>query len=278
MSSEHHESFLRPREHISQRQEIIAPPHFVSIFHETRSELLDAIDAHGLQPDQGGKNIGEAPPTKQANILIDSYRPDDLKQKGISRNNIYAYPFLEYGHGLVGADQRFINRDTQSLRKEFETIEKYNPAYLRTLGVDSCEEYVRKLTDPAYLQSQYPGEVVEAKVDPSTCYVGDLDYITRIMEDLRTQHPGDAVVRDTIKKYWEDIMSLDEFLKWYRKPEWAQDGDTIQDADQYRDGEPLDTASFYPLVGAPEHLPWRIHQPEILVPTPIPAEHIRLVQ
>jgi hypothetical protein len=74
------------------------------------------------------------------------------------------------------------------------------------------------------------------------------------------------------------IMSLDEFLKWYRKPKWAQDGDTIRDADQYRDGEPIDTSAFYPLVGAPEHLPWRIHQPEILVPNPIPAEHIRLVQ
>ena len=46
----------------------------------------------------------------------------------------------------------------------------------------------------------------------------------------------------------------------------------------YRGGEPLDDNGFYSLKGAPDNFPWRILQPEILIPENIPQNHIKIVK
>lgn len=265
-------------ESILERQEIIAPPNFVSVFHETKQEFLPAIDKTGLITNIETKNIGEAEAMARRNAIIDNFRSEELKVKGISRNNIYGYPFLEYGHGLIGADQRFIKRDERFLRDEFETRQKYSPDFLHKLGANTLDEYVRKMTDPEYLKSQYPGEVIELKVDPQKCYVGDLEYITRIMDDMHRGRTENDAVQQQAEEYWKNLITLEDFLKWYKKPEWAEDGNSIKDTDDYKDGEPLGASEFYPIKGAPDNFPWRIHQPEILIPENIPQDHMKLVK
>lgn len=268
----------KKRESILERQEITALQNFVSVFHETREEFLSAIDRDGLKRNIEVRNIGEAEAMARRNKIVDDFRSEELKVKGISRNNIYAYPFLEHGHGLMGADQRFIKRDEKSLRDEFESMQRYSPEFLIEQGVSTPEEYIRKATDPEYLKLQYPGEVIEAKVDPQKCYVGDLEYITRIMDDMHRGRSESEAAQQQAEEYWKSLITLEDFLRWYRKPEWTEDGNSIKDADEYKDGEPLGTSEFYPIKGAPDNFPCRIHQPEILIPEDIPQDYIRLVK
>ena len=260
-----------------ERQEIIAPPNFVSVFHETKEDSLPSIDQSGLRVDVETKNIGEHGTMQRRNALIDALRPEELKAKGLSRSNIYAYPFLEEGHGLFGADQRFIRRDERDLKDSFERSQKYSPDFLKKLGTPTVEEYIRKITDPAYLKSEYPGEVIEMKVDPDQCYVGDLYSITLIMEDMRWFTEQEAIERNG-KKYWDNLVTLKDFLTWYRKPEYAENGNDIQDAEQFKDGEDVNTMMYCLLKDAPDTLPKEIKDPEILIPKDIPQDHIKLVK
>lgn len=140
------------------------------------------------------------------------------------------------------------------------------------------DEYIGKMTGPEYLKSQYPGEVIEIKVDPQKCYVGDLEYITRIMENMHRGNSENEAAQQQAEEYWRNLITLEDFLRWYRKPEWAEDGNSIKDAEEYEDGEPLGTSEFYRIKGTPDNFPWRIYQPEILIPEDIPQEHIRLVK
>lgn len=266
------------RESILERREIIAPPNFASVFHETKSEFLPAIDKEGLRADIETKNIGSAKEMAKRNALIDQFCPENLKEKGVSRSNIYAYPFLERGNGFFGAAERFKERKEERLRAEFEDYQKYSPQSLRKMEVNTAEEYAKKMTNPEYLRAKYPGEVIELKVAPQKCYVGDLENITRIMDLTRHGWPEDEAVEWQAKIYWRDLMTLEEFIKWYKEAQWAEDGDSIRDADQFRDGEPLGAYDFYPIKGAPKNFPWRIIQPEILIPENIPQDHIRIIK
>ncbi|PIR41968.1 MAG: hypothetical protein COV30_00890, partial [Candidatus Yanofskybacteria bacterium CG10_big_fil_rev_8_21_14_0_10_37_15] len=139
---------IKKRESIFERQEIIAPPNFVSVFHETREEFLPAIDKDGLKINTEVKNIGKAEAMARKNALIDKFRPKELIIKGISRNNIYAYPFLEYGNGLRGAAERFVKINERDLRYIFQDAMKKKHLYSdflefwRKLGVNTPDEYV----------------------------------------------------------------------------------------------------------------------------------------
>ncbi len=267
------------QESILERTEIIAPENFVTVFHETKTENLQFIDRDGLTINTGNKNIGKAEVMARRNRMIDELRPETLKEQGISReSNIFAYPFLEEGHGLIGADQRFVKRDEKMLRDEFEILQKHKPDYLKELGTNTPEEFIKKRTDPEYLKSQYPGEVLEMKVDPKKCHVGDLEYITQIADHIyRGLEESEAIQRQA-KKYWGNVITLEDFLKWYRKPEWNDDGNSIRDAGKYKDGNPIMTGGYSLLEEAPDNLPLDIHQPEILIPENVPQNHIKLVK
>ena len=271
---------IEARESISERQEIKAPANYVSVFHETKEEFLPQIDQEGLKVNSAVKNIGDAETVMRRNKIFDDFRPDELKTKGISRTNIYAYPFLEYGSGLMGADSRYIKRDEQDLRNEFYFWQehKHENHFLEKLGVSTPDEYIKKVTSPEYLKAKYPGEVIEIKVDPQKCYVGDLEYFTLIMDYVR----GGAIEKEATQllaqKYWNNLITLENFLKWYRKPEFAEDGNTIKDAEQYKDGEPFTDSYFFPIKGTPDNFPYIIRQPEILIPEDIPQNHIKLVK
>jgi len=247
------------QESIQEREEIIAPENFVSIYHETKTENLPFINRDGLTINTENKNIGKAEVMARRNRMIDKLRPEALKEQGISReSNIFAYPFLEEGHGLIGADQRFIKRDEKMLRDQFETFRTYSPNYLRKLGTSTPEEFIKKMTDPEYLRREYPGEVLQIKVDPKKCYVGDVEYITRIMDDIHRGFTESQAVQLEGEIYWICMVTLEDFLKWYRKPKGAY--------------------SYTLLKDAPNNLPSEFILPEILIPENVPQNHIKLVK
>ncbi len=268
----------KKRESILERLEIEAPPDYVNVYHETKVQFLDDIDQNGLLIGSDNKNIGKDEAMVRRNDFLDNIRPQFLKDKGIGRNNIFAYPYLQYGHGLFGADRRFIKKDENTLRNEYETVEQYSPGSMKKKGFESLADYTFKNTDPDSLKMQYPGEILEMKVDPKNCYVADLEYITRIMDDIQRGWTESEALSYQGEIYWKQIISLEDFLKWYKKPEWTQDGNNIKDSEKYENGEPLDTFSFCLLKGAPENLPKAILTPEILIPQNIPQEYIKVVK
>lgn len=257
---------------IAERKEIDAPEGYVSVFHETRTEALSDIDIHGLRADSES-NMGGGP-VSYKNDCIDQDRPERFIKLGVSRSsNTYAYPFLAEGHGLYGADQRFITRERTQLDQQYEALRKYGAEVLSSMGVTAADEYAAKMQDPEYLREKYPGEVLELEVDPATCFVGDLVQVTRIFDGIDRWgfEKGDA------KGYWESLITLEDFLKWFKKPEWSEDGNSVKDAKQFRDGEQANPGEYCPVAGAPDNFLWSIMQPEILIPDNVPQEHIRVV-
>lgn len=266
---------------IFDRKEIVAPSHFVSVFHETKDISLPGIDRHGLVA-HAEKHIGGRSMVKR-NEIINSFLPRVLRDKGLSRGVIYAYPFLEHGSEGRGADRRFIKKDEKVLRSFFNDMKKYNPDYLGKLGVTTAEEYVVKLTDPEWLRSQYPGEVLEMKVDPEKCYVADVDYINQVAQNEgiareRGYSTDEGDAKKYYEAYWKNVVSLLDFLTWYRRGELDNESDGIKDADAYRDSNLYLGNRFYPIKGAPNDLPDEFVTPEILIPEDVPQEHIRVVE
>jgi hypothetical protein len=268
----------RWRESIRDRREILAPPGYISVYHETKEEFIPAIDREGLRV--GTESNFAAPGAmRRQNMIMDEIRPKELRELGISRHGLYAYPYLEEGNGLGGAAKRHVRPDRQRLTWRYESFAEYKPSYLQKLGVTTVEEYITKMTEPDYLRSTYPGEIIELKVDPKTCYVGDMEYIARITDDMRMRGlPEDEAAREQAQEYWSTLVTLEDFLTWYRKPEYEADGETIRNSHLYRDGIPYSASEYLPIKGAPEHLPLSINTPEILIPGSVPQEHIRLVK
>ncbi len=264
-------------ESIADREVIEAPPDYVSVFHETKSEFIPSIDKHGLILQEQGTNIGSK--MQRRNEIIDSQRPEQVVALGIGRSNIYAYPFLEYGHGLFGADQRFVKRDQSELETSYRGLmyTEKGRQLLQEYGINSLEDFITHRTDPEKLRNDYPGEVIEMKVDPERCYVGDLEHVTRIMEDMSRGLSEKEALSQQAEQYWLKLISLADFLRWYRKPEWSDNGEDIVNAEDYQE-EPWLATGFHLLKGAPDNLPTEITTPEILIPEDVPQAHIKLVK
>jgi len=227
------------KESILTRDKIEAPANFVSVFHETKEEFIESIDKGGLKLDTETKNIGDSDEMVLRNRLIDKYRPKKLQQFGVSRQNIYAYPYLEHGHGLGGAANKFAK-------------------------------------DHRRFQREQPGEILELKVDPAKCYIGRMEYITNIHADIaQGLLPEEEAIEFWAKEYWDQIITLQDFLKWYKKPEFDEEGEPINPQD-YK-VEPVRDI-FYLLKDAPEELAQQIEIPEILIPEDIPQKHIKVVK
>jgi hypothetical protein len=211
---------VSPQESILKRREIIAPPGFVSVFHETSDESIQEIDRKGLMINTEIKSEDKSMAMKLSEI-IDKFRPDALKSFGISRNNIYAHP--------VSDDDKVIGN----------------------------------------------GKLLELKVDPRKCYVGDMNIITDIAFNFRKTDK----VRTLSKEYWDNLITLDIFLRWYKKAETAEGSETIKNPEEFKDDEPTFTEGrFYLLKNGSDDYPSYIDNPEVLIPQNIPQQHIRVVE
>ncbi len=215
---------------IVKRETIEAPPEFATVFHESLTSRLKQINDKGLIPGKEA-NIMSNDPMQRKNKIIDDVRPPQIVEKGISRSNLYGYLSLEEGHGLLGATERFAARNS---------------------GRDKDE-----------LRREYPGEVLELKVDPANVYVADMGIINDIQDVMdRSGLPLERVAAVEGEDYWKNLLTLKDFLDWFQKEPGGYD---------------WQPAAFIRQEGAPDSLPERVRLPEVLIPNPVPSEHIKVL-
>lgn len=88
-------SFAENKESILERKEFSeVPENFVSVYHQVFDKSIPTIDNEGLKPlsDQKLEDIRGGEERIHQDQIIDSIRPEFLKEAGISRFNIFAYP------------------------------------------------------------------------------------------------------------------------------------------------------------------------------------------
>lgn len=102
---------------------------------------------------------------------------------------------------------------------------------------------------------------LEVKVDPTECFVGDADFIVAMMPTIGVQRYGMEKYRGSFRRYWESIISLADFLKWYRRV------------------ETFAGSQWFPRHAAPPKQPGMYFAPEVLVMTPVVSRaHVRIVR
>ena len=223
---------------------------FVSVFHETKTNNIDSIMKDGLLTNNKEKNIGDK--VKEINRLIDEYRTSQAIAHNLSREkNIFAYPYLEEGHTLGGAEVRFKPFNLERISDDFETLNKFSPEYLQIKNIKNKTDYVKFVADLKQNKEIYPGEILELQVDPNKCFVADLMLYNQI-----AMHPFDKTWMEKLsKRYWENIVSIADFKKYYKKI----------DIDYQKAEE------------APDNYPETIKYPEILIPEQIKPKYIKVL-
>jgi hypothetical protein len=245
---------------IMNRLEIDAPPGYVSVYHETTTETLQSINTNGLTASLENRNLGSSSEVQALNELIDRDRPDRFIALGVSRvHNIFAYYSLESGFSLGFAARRYVRQPQVMLKQTYQALAEHDSNALATMNVQSFEEYERTIRDPLYLKKEYPGEVLELKVDPLHTFVADLGLYTDIAYDVKVQgrkyETGDAT------NYWGSVVTLDDFRKWYSRPLEASDN----------------RSPYLKKQNAPSGLPDQITSPEILIPSVVLPTYIRVL-
>ena len=257
------------------RPEIEAPPHYVSVFHGTSEEALDGIKQAGLvahHPEKAYKEV------EAINAVIDRDRPEKFVQLGLSRQySIYAYPDLDIGFKLPDpAFDRLKQHDTSELRDMYAV---YGATILAAAGITSFEDYQRRAHEIILPGSEEKdgGHVLELKVDPATCFVGNIEWFSSLSDRIQGNY-GYTFDRGDAAWYWDALITLEEFQAYYKCAESHENGESVVAPEMYE--EPADylyPGNYYKLAGAPDYLVDDFQYPEVLIPTNIPPEHMRLV-
>lgn len=270
------------RESIFDRERIEAPEHYVSVYHETSKEAVSGIDEHGLKAGFEERCMQSREETVVFNQQIDDCRPPELIEKRIGHlDSSFAYPYLEYGHGCEGPGRAsvaftFTDEARRIWGESYDRRNEYFPGQLESKGIHSLDEFIAHESPVFRKKLVVEGEVLELKVDPAAVYVGDANHYSIPRNDERLNNSSlDELIAQNAPIYWAELMTLEDFLRWYRKPEWLED-DTLKNVGQFR-VEPHRDWYFHVLQDAPENLPGIICRPEIIIPHDIPQEHIRVV-
>jgi hypothetical protein len=149
------------------------------------------------------------------------------------------------------------------MRDEMELLDRFRPAHLIDDGISRLSAiYATPTTETPKLPFRKEHIVLEMKVDPSECVVGDMDFVTCLIPFIGVRGRGSLEkYRGAFKKYWESVIPLKEFRRSYRLMETA-DGD-----------------HWIRKPGASKKLPGTYFDPEVLIMTPrISQRVIRIVQ
>jgi hypothetical protein len=212
---------------------------------------------------------------------VDSYRPDWVKKRGISRQKcIYAFHSLK--DPLFGR----VKAGRATAPNEWE-LELYFQAYQERLqNIKSVREFIKLMQDPDFRDEYYkkvdPGELFGFDVDPNMVIVADMGIITRLAEmiereakmnvknfnedninELENSEEIISDVRDGSIDYWKSVMTLKNFLENYEKRGLYYEKTRKNDSNRLRKDI--------------RHAPKRIEFPEILVPYDIPADQLDIV-
>lgn len=254
--------FLK-NESIVNREEISAPKNYISVYHETSEKNIKNIDNFGLNSDknrQGYYTTNEK--IEKLNKILEEVKLEKYQRLGISRDKtIFAYPFKESGHGLGGlADIKF---NEKKLKDDFETLKDYQKDWLENKGIDDFEDYYKYLINET--QKKGKSVILEMKVDPKKCFIGDLDYI----EEARYNDLDIEEKRNKLKKFWDNLVNMEDIIKYYKKSEKDNDFE-LEDSNCFK--------GFAKIKGAPKHLPNNIIWPEILINGVIEQKYIKVLK
>jgi hypothetical protein len=203
------------------RTKVVAPKHLTPVFHETNKNFLRDISVEGLVPGHKNVHLGAGAWLSELNFQLDQLRPPEVIQIGVGRKSLYAYPFLDHGHGFGGVDAIYRTLDSAFLRQEYEEIKISKPEWLIRDNIQSFDEYV--LCEVNRIRKEKlvsTGLVLEVWVDPENAWVFDSSIIEKLMQaglEFANENSGskqeleDLVTRLGLK-FWENRLTLKQFL------------------------------------------------------------------
>ncbi|HCC21885.1 hypothetical protein A2480_02595 [Candidatus Uhrbacteria bacterium RIFOXYC2_FULL_47_19] len=147
-------------------------------------------------------------------------------------------------------------------RREMELLDRFRPDHVVEQGVSRIKAiYATPTSETPRLPYRRERVILEMKVDPKCGFVGDMDFITALIPFIST--PGSSAERyhGAFRRYWESIISFEDFLKHYSKMETDGSVHWVRNSD------------------APETIPQTFFAPEIMLMTPvISKQHVRIVR
>ncbi|HEY0964923.1 MAG TPA: hypothetical protein VGE13_00405 [Candidatus Saccharimonadales bacterium] len=147
------------------------------VFHELTNDIADTVLQHGLL--LGGSGEKTDAEVHKADVFLNRYRPTPLLEQGVDREtNNYCY--LSSGSGIID----ITSGKTKSL-KEFTTNTR-----LALLQID---------------------------VDPTMCYVSDLDLYDQVKQLLQNTDLANA--RRLAHVYWDGLILLANYRGDIHRPE-----------------------------------------------------------
>jgi hypothetical protein len=149
------------------------------------------------------------------------------------------------------------------MRAEMEVLDRFRPAKNAKQGVSRLDAiYAAPTPETPRFPFRNEHIVLEMKVDPAECFVGDMDFITCLIPFIGVRRYGLEKFRGAFRKYWESVIPLKDFLSNYSRLETGDGSHWILKKQSSADGLPK---SFF--------------VPEVLVMTPrISQRHIRILR
>lgn len=148
------------------------------------------------------------------------------------------------------------------MRAEMELLDRHRPKKLVERGVSRLGAiYATPTDDTPKFPFRRERFVLELMVDPDEAFIGDMDFITALIPFISANQAGLDRYGGAFRKYWDNVISLREFLDHYR--EVANDHG----------------AYWMAKAKAPKHLPKTIFAPEVMVMTPfISQRYVKIVR
>lgn len=149
----------------------------VVLFHQIKKETFDKVRAEGVKRGFSGDKRDDA--IAQADEFLTQHMPETFKSRGVDRKaNIFCY--LKDGHDVI----------------DIKTGKKEHPSTIND-GADQV--------------------LLEISVDPSKCFVGDLDLFDKIKGVLEDNQKEQAeALADT---YWSRVQPLTVYRGEFKRPE-----------------------------------------------------------
>jgi len=222
------------------------PEGYVSVFHETND--LENIGKEGLKTlDQTIGKIHDDLQDKEKKAWLaksaDEVRPENLKQAGISRFNIFAYPTnpktADGSYFSHGSTLEVLVDPTKCYVLE---MDKYGRAW------DDLNRELFKINNQV---------IAEYNNDPDLIAKNQAEFKRKIAEAKAAVNQTEIFKQACIDNgYWDSAVTLTDFNKYYKKSGFG----------------------FEKYAAAPNHLPPKFGEPEVLIPEDIPLSHIRVAE
>lgn len=149
-------------------------------YHEITADSLKSVLKNGLKATDRGKK-GDDSTIANTDKFLDERRPETIRTNGVARTAaIYAY-----------------------LATGTYVIDITDGSHAR------IPDFIRRSEDI----------ILELAVEPSRCYVADLDAFDAVMDAIRNNHPSEHQ-EQLAEKYWQTLVRLDSYrIDTFKRPE-----------------------------------------------------------